>query len=317
LAVDTSVQHLFEARQALGIDFFGGWLPADLELFEKYHFDMPPTPGFVTDYFGVKTAMEFVPWAKVYGGKTLGRPPIPDDSVRAETIEYFALLDSLENTPGDCFTMIELGASYAPWACIAGVLATRSGKRASVRAVEASSYFHALIAENFAANGLGDESESSKFEARAIHGAVGVEPGSMFFPIVENAAENGGQAAATNVDKDYLGRSIPHEEVPVRTLDDIFEGCDVIDFMHCDIQGSEEQVLIHGADQITQKVRHMFVGTHSRKIEGLLIECYHDHGWKLVRDRPVTFSYQPQLTSVVGMTTRDGGQYWVNTKLTG
>ncbi len=225
----------------------------------------------------------------------------------------FPCSDSLEATTAATYTMVELGASYAPWSCLAATVAGRLGKRVTIRAVEASLYFHTLdIADNFAANGLSVGNCAGNADIAAIHGAVGIRKGSIFFPVVTSAFENGGQAATSAPDKDYTGRAVAHEEVPVCTLDEIFKGLEVVDFLHCDIQGSEREVLVHGASQISQRVRRMFIGTHSRKIEGDLIECYHKHGWRLVRERPVTFDYRADLSSVVGMTTRDGGQYWVN-----
>ncbi|MDN7533790.1 MULTISPECIES: FkbM family methyltransferase [Burkholderia] len=308
------IQRSISARQALGADFFGGWEASDLDLFAKYRKISQGTPGYVTDYFGTKTPTDCVPWAAARDGDTFDSPPIPNDGVRAEAIEYYALLDSLENTRDDSFSMVELGSSYAPWAAIAGVLAKRQGKNVAIRAVEASAYFHALISKNLSANGLTDNLSIPKVESMAIHGAVGIRKGTVFFPIVRSAFENGGQAAYAAPDVDYVGRSVPHEEVPVRTLDEIFDGLEIIDFIHCDIQGSEGDVLIHGASQISQKVKRMFIGTHSRKIEGDLMECYHKHGWHLLRERPVTMSYRADLTSIVGMTTIDGGQYWVNSR---
>jgi FkbM family methyltransferase len=305
------------ARETLGHDFFGGWEPSDLELFARHRFIAKGSPGFVTDYFGVKTASAFVPWAAGNSGGVLTDPPIPDDGVRAEAIEYFAMIHALEHSPKNSFSIIELGSSYAPWACAGGVLAARLGKtKISIRAVEASSFFHKLILENFKSNGLTSTSSTVVFEAKAIHGAAGIKKGTIFFPIVTSAFENGGQASNEKLEVDYLGRIVPHEAVPVRTLDEIFDGLTLIDLLHCDIQGAEAEVLLHGAALLTQKVRHMFIGTHSRLIEGELIECFHKHGWSLIRERPAAFIHKVELPSIVGMTTRDGGQYWINNRFT-
>lgn len=301
------------SREVLANDFFGGWELSDLDLFKKYAFAAKGTPGFITDYFGVKTSVDFVPWAKSNSGGVFTDPPLPDDGVRAEAIEYFALLDALERSANSDFTAVEVGSSYAPWACAAGVLALRQGKRKlSLRAVEASSFFYALIADNFSANGLVSSVGDVVVDIRSIHGAAGIKPGNIYFPVVSSAFENGGRVSNEKIEIDYVGRKVAHEEVPVRTLDEIFEGLEFIDFLHCDIQGAEGEFLTHGAAIISQKVRCMFVGTHSRLIEGILIDCFHKHGWKLVRERPVDFRYRSDLDSVVGMTIRDGGQYWIN-----
>ena len=301
------------AREAVGNDFFGGWVPADIELFRKYHTEVQGKPGYISDYFGVRTRTDNVPWAAALDGQLLTEPPIPDDGVRAEAIEYYALLDSLDHTTAETYAMVELGASYAPWSALAGALAARLGKQVKIRAVEASAYFHARIADNFADNGLSGNGNNRDIDLTAIHGAVGIRRGAISFPVITSAFQNGGQATA-NPESDFASRGIAYEQVPVCTLDEIFQGLDTIDFLHSDIQGSEGEVLLHGASQVSQKVRRMFIGTHSRKIEGDLLECYHKHGWQLIRDRPVTFTHQTSLASLVGMTTRDGGQYWVNSR---
>lgn len=305
------------ARATLEHDFFGGWEPSDLDLFAKYRHQANGASGFVTDYFGIKTSVSSVPWAAGNDGNVFTDPPIPDDGVRAEAIEYFALLDAIEKSPGSSFSIIELGSSYAPWACIAGVIAERQGKtKISLRAVEASSFFHSLILDNFIANNLNPATAKIHLETKAILGAAGIKRGTAFFPVVSSAFENGGQVSDEKLVVDYVGREVAHEAVPVRTLDEIFDGLDIVDLLHCDIQGSEVEVLTHGAAFLTQKVRHMFIGTHSRIIEGKLIECFHKHGWSLIRERPVIFKHRTDLPSTTGMTTRDGGQYWINNRFT-
>ncbi|MDP2269812.1 MAG: FkbM family methyltransferase [Archangium sp.] len=290
-------------------------VPEDLQLFEKYRFEASGLEGHITDYFGVRTPVEYVPWARASAGQVQTEAPLPDDGVRAEAIEYFALLDTLENSRGSEFSMIELGASYGPWTCLGGVLAARAGKKkVSLRAVEAASFFMKHIPAYFALNGL-KGGRKTKFELKAIHGAVGIKPGTMHFPKVTSATENGGQALYENATSDYVGRTVEHEPVDVKTLDDVFEGLPTIDLLHCDIQGSEDEVLTFGAALLTQRVRRMFIGTHSRIIEGKLIECFHRHGWSLKRERPTHFEHRLDTLSTTGMTLRDGGQYWVNNKL--
>jgi len=304
------------AREQLGEDFFGGWQPEDLALFEKYACPTPGSAGFITDFLGAKTATAYLPWAAHLDGGSLTDVPVPDDGLRAEAIEYFALLTSLERSRDDSFVVIELGASYAPWACAAGLLARRLGKKSIVlRAVEASSYFHKLIDKNFLANGLGEGGDRG-LQTRAIRAAVAEKPGTMFFPVVSSAFDNGSAAAASAPEKDYVGRSIEHEEVPVVTLNDVFEGLTVIDLVHCDIQGAEVDVLVPHVELLNSLVKHLFVGTHSRKIEGILLECLHANGWRLLRERPTKFVHRPELPSLTGMTTRDGGQFWVNPRFT-
>lgn len=304
-----------DARANMINDFFGGWQPGDLDLFLKYGFTSTPMSGHITDFFGARTPVACVPWAAGLDGAVITEPPIPDDSVRAEAIEYLALLNSLEGSHDETFTMIEIGSSYAPWACLAGVLARRGGKRrVNLKSVEASAFFQRLTLDNIKANNLHSSDEITEVVFSAVQGAAGASEGFIYFPVVSSAMENGGQTSASDITSDYVGRNIAHEKVQMYTISQLIDGFEEVDFLHCDIQGSEAAVLIPSVELLTQKVKHMFIGTHSRKIEGELIECFHGAGWLLDRERPAMFTHRPDLKDVVGMTTRDGGQYWVNPK---
>jgi FkbM family methyltransferase len=310
------VSSAVQARSHMENDFFGGWQPDDIELFCKYRSAIAPVPGCITDFFGARTPVSCIPWAERHSGAVLADPPVPDDGIRAEAIEYFALLNSLDSSTSNSFTMIELGASYAPWACLAGVLARSRGKtKISLKAVEASAFFQGLISRNVDVNKLNESTASCETIFSVVHGAVGVAGGDTYFPVVKSAMENGGQTSSVDATSDYVGREIAHERVRMYTLATILEDYPEVDFLHCDIQGSEREVMISSAELLTRKVKHMFIGTHSRRIEGELIECFHAAGWHLERERPVMFVHRPELKDTVGMTTRDGGQYWVNANL--
>ncbi|MBF5090891.1 FkbM family methyltransferase [Novosphingobium sp. NBM11] len=297
-----------EARSVLGEDFFGGWEPSDIGLFERYVQHSSPAPGKITDFLGIRTSSFLHPWAQHYDNVVLGQIPLPDDSLRAEAIEYYATLHSLELAAADTFKMAELGASYAPWTCLGAVLARRSG-RTNTRfvAVEASSYLYELIPLHLAENAV----DVASANVQLIKGAVGTQKGVLYFPKVRNPMENGGQAADANLTVDYLGREIEHEEVISHPLIDIL-GDDIWDLVLIDVQGVEYDVLSAGIDTLNRNVRAIFIGTHSRKIEGQLIDLLHAHGWILERERPTKFSYVRERPDAVGWTTRDGGQYWRN-----
>lgn len=62
-------------------------------------------------------------------------------------------------------------------------------------------------------------------------------------------------------------------------------------------------------------MRFLFVGTHSRKIEGDLIATLFKRGWKLEREKPCRFDGQGHTPILTGLTTDDGGQVWRNPRL--
>jgi FkbM family methyltransferase len=305
------LQRSIEARAVLGDDFFGGWEEQDAAHFAGYAAQSAPEEGKIIDYFGVRTSVHLHPWASHMSGLVHTSPPIPDDQLRAEAIEYFATLDALERAPSNSFTMAEFGASYAPWACFSAVLAKRSArKQISITAVEASTYLFGLIEGHLAENGISETSADIKL----INGAVATEKCTLYFPKVASAAENGGRTENGTVAVDYLGRVVEHEKVLGYPVSDLLAN-GVTDLVHVDIQGMEGSVLSSAIDVLNERVRCIFVGTHSRKIEGELLELFHTNGWTLVRERPTKFSYTKERKEITGWTTRDGGQYWLNQRI--
>lgn len=298
------------ARESLSADFAGGWEAEDIDLIRKYASVVAPTAGMITDFLGIKTRPEFLPWAGSLAGAVISDLPVPDDGLRAETIEYCAFFSSLEAASPDSFTMAELGASYAPWLCVGAVLAHRTGRsKLNLTALEASAYFSTLMARHLEDNAvqLGDH-------IRLIRGALADKPGTMHFPVVESAWENGGQAVAGATGQDYVGRAVQHEEVQAHTIDMVLPH-QTIDFLHVDVQGAEGDAIPSSMDFLNRYVRGLFVGTHSREIEGILLRTLHTNGWRLVRERPVKFEYSADRASIIGWTTRDGGQFWMNPRI--
>ena len=60
-----------------------------------------------------------------------------------------------------------------------------------------------------------------------------------------------------------------------------------------------------------EKVAYLLVGTHSRQIEGRIIETLQEAGWALEIERPAIFSLQSGRAQI----TVDGVQGWRNPKL--
>lgn len=307
-AGDDRIGKAISAKSALGEDFFGGWTESDADLFHRHARPTAPTPGKITDFLGVVTDNALHPWARHLFGAATTTIPIPDDGLRAEAIEYFALLQCIESSPGPSFTMAELGASYAPWLAAAAVVALRSGRtNLNLTAVEASRLHFDLIASHLAGNGI----RAADHSIRLFHGAIAEERGTLRFPVAENAGDNGGQAVAVGQSSTFVRPQAAYEEVTAFTLADVLPE-KTVDLLHVDIQGAEADVLISNPDLLKSRVRALFVGTHSRLIEGRLLEFFHAQGWQLLRERPAKFAYRPDEPNVVGWTTRDGGQYWVN-----
>jgi hypothetical protein len=81
-----------------------------------------------------------------------------------------------------------------------------------------------------------------------------------------------------------------------------------IDFLHVDIQGGEADLVESCMTVLQRKVAYMFVGTHSRQIEGRLFETLLRAGWRLEIERPGML----KLDGEVPHMWIDGVQGWRN-----
>jgi hypothetical protein len=90
-----------------------------------------------------------------------------------------------------------------------------------------------------------------------------------------------------------------------------------VDLLHMDVQGSETALIASALDDLNKKVRHIFVGTHSRLIEGEILTLLLKQGWNLLREEPCLFRARPDGVPLEDMTIRDGGQLWQNPRLVG
>ena len=322
-ARDPEIQPSVDARALLADDFFGGWRPEDAALFRAHTpASVAPASGMVVDFLGVRTRIDLVPWATAHDGRRIAAPPIPNDSIRAEAIEFFALLSAIEAARSDRFVLVEVGAAYAPWICAAGVVARRRGmSQIRLVAVEASPTLAALMPVHLADNGLsailGQTATTNDTTITLVQGAVWTEDTTLYFPKTQDNGDNGGQATDSAVSVDYIGRTVESLPVQAWTLARLIDGIDVVDLLHVDIQGSEAMVIPANVELLRTRVKRLFVGTHSRWIEGLVMKTMYEAGWVLERERPCQFTYIAQKPSLEGMTTRDGGQVWMNPALNG
>lgn len=301
-------------------DFFGGWCEKDIDLLKKYQVEAEsdiPEGGVIVDWLGIKTHKKHHSW--------LGQPeiscvisclPVPDDSVHAEAVEYVALVVALEralnNRSKVQFTALELGASYAPWATAAAVLAQRHGfENIHCVAVEASSGSIGNISEHIKLNDLHSRGNVN-FEI--IHAAVYVSNEILYFPIADTSKDNGAQVVELQSGVDYRGVNVDYESVKGITLLQLTAKIDKVDFLHMDLQGAEQKLLQDKPfiNCLNQKVATLFLATQSRLIEGLALEVFSSLGWKLIRERPTTYRQNNRTTDINGWTLRDGAQIWLN-----
>jgi hypothetical protein len=119
----------------------------------------------------------------------------------------------------------------------------------------------------------------------------------------------GAAAVEQGADRDYLGRILNKTSVDGFTLKEILDDA-IVDLLHIDIQGAEFDVVDSSIDILDSQVKSMMIGTHSRTIEGKLIELLYKHGWYLHREKPCRVEWGRGPVSLEAMTVTDGCQYW-------
>ena len=311
------VQAAIDARANSTNDFFGGWEPADLDILSRWAIDpmtLEPEPGLIIDWLGGRTDLANHAWLPpAPDGIVVCDLPIPDDQIHAEAIEYVALLTAIERAIGldSTFTMLELGASYAPWCSLTALVARRAGfTKVNVCPVEASRATLPRITRHAELNGLHD---CDDVEWRIVHAAVSNESGTLYFPRVDAQSDNGAQVTDAPTGIDYRGLPQEYEAVRAVTLREVAEPWARVDYLHIDLQGAEEELLTDTdfLDVLDSKVRTLMLATQSRYIEGLALKTLSGRGWRLGRERPTIYEPNDQTADPNGWTLRDGAQVWL------
>lgn len=304
------------------LQLYTGYEDQDCKILKRYTTSpVSITDKWYTDGFGVKTQFECVPFLNPENlDPEKLQFPVPEDGFHAEAIEYVALMDALHRSEGNSsFSAVEIGAGWGPWITTAGVIAKKQNKNnITLVGVEASSERFDLMTRHLECNALrklNASCEDAHFEnifSRLFKGAVWTHDGVIWFP-ESDVGDMGAAATTTNAATDYRGAISDNKSVPCRTLPILLQGLGIIDFMHIDIQGSELKLLQNQVNWISGNVRAMMIATHSRAIEGKLIELLFNHSWQLHREKPCRVDWLKNC-SLIGKTNVDGSQYWRNMK---
>jgi len=250
---------------------------------------------FSYDSFGVKTDPRFRPQLKP-------SPAGPLSTSHPEPYApYFELVFVLESVAeaGDSYTMVELGAGYGPWMVTAHQALQQLGPRpVRLVGVEMVPHHFEWMHDHFRNNGIDPAGQ------RLIHAAVSDAEGEAIYMPEKNPLLDFGQS--------LLQRGLPTEgtspaggarirgdrpvRVPCIVLGPLLSELDAVDMMHVDIQGEELRVLTHAAEAIDDKVRRLFVATHSRAIHRRLRQLMIRLGWRIVYD----FDYRKRVRTPFG-----------------
>lgn len=264
----------------------------------------PAGAGSFNDFLGSTTRCAFLPEGfQAISQAVMGPPGSTLNPPLHDAPEWVGTLRAINDASGS-FTVVELGAGWAPWLVAGQKLADRKGiTDVHLMGVEGDQGHMAFMEQNFIDNGI------DPAKHRLIYGVVGAKDGIARFPDI-SASESDYGSAAVYDDGDS---SRPMIEVPCFSLNGLLDSLPYhVDLIHCDIQGSEADVMAATADLLDKKVRRVVVGTHSRTVEGLLIDQFSAMGWKLEHESVCAYRQEDSGTMALSL---DGVQVWRNPKV--
>lgn len=274
---------------------------------------MPPQ-GCWRNYLGLATEASMFVHADSLRGQIVAESPYPDDRAYGTDSEHAAVLSAVDNAlkaGRSRFSMMELGAGWGPWISQAGIVCQREAFEViKLVGVEADRGKCEEMQEHFRRNGLSDD---ERIQTRFMFGAAWSEDTMLKFPKI-SMADHGGAASETEVE--YRGNEVEMLDVPAWGLESICSELDeVIDVGHWDIQGAELRIAQESRHFLENRVRSLQIGTHSRFIEGQLLEMFRQMEWEVVFQIPCSMSWDLARPTLEGMTTRDGEIQVRNPKL--
>jgi FkbM family methyltransferase len=236
--------------------------------------DLVAEQGCFTNWLGLRTEASMFASCEQITGRIFADVPLSDDGVYGGVAEYASFLTAIEQSRDQGrFNAIELGAGWGPWISGVGKVCQRLGfSEINLLGVEADRDKCRLMKEHMARN---------RINAKVTHGAAWKEDTTLRFPVIHSQDHGAAATAKTDI-KDYRGFEQRYVEVPAFSLATMCADMPIIDYMHWDIQGAELELARSGADLLNKRVRFLFVGTHSRPIEGGLIEFFYEHQWDVL-----------------------------------
>lgn len=263
------------------------------------------------NFLGVRAKVAYHPMAAQLGGTSIEVLPFNNDGVFGNAYEYYAFLRAIDASSGEKdrrFTAVEVGAGVGSWLPQIGVVCVREGfSDVHLIAVEADAQKSACIKEHLEINGL----LGNRVTYELINGAAWETDTTLWWPKI-GFGDYGGAATESNDATDYRGLCVEHSSIPAYSLASIIGARRLVNYVHMDIQGAERQVCRSATHVLNRSVKHLFIATHSRSIEGELLEFFFGLRWDLRHFSPCAFRYDMSIPSLAGMTISDGEMYWEN-----
>jgi FkbM family methyltransferase len=263
-------------------------------------------PGLTTNFLGVLTDPKVYPASLMPLIGKVESAPIPANW-HADMAEWGAALRAVDLAVGRC-TIVELGCGWGCWLNNMGVAAKRRGLDVRLVGIEGDPDHASFAKETTALNGFSEKQVSIH------HGVAAANSGVALFPRQEQGGASWGLEpifGATEEQRVAAVAAGTHDELPMVALDELIASLNRVDLLHVDIQGGEADLIAGSLPALGVKVAYILVGTHSRQIEGRIMESLFNAGWILEIERPAIL-----VSGSSGPTVSvDGVQGWRNPRL--
>jgi FkbM family methyltransferase len=262
----------------------------------------------ITNFLGVVIRPTYLPG--ILSGRESTVEPIPvPANWHADIAEWGAVLRAVDLAPGPGFVMGELGCGWGCWMANSGVVARSRGLTPILFGIEGDEG-HCRFAEDcMSINGFQED------QYKVLRGVAACGSGRALFPKQERSGLSWGLEpifGASAGELDRARKEGSHDIVEMVPLSQMFAKQQRVDLLHIDIQGGELDLIRSSIDFLTTSVAYIVIGTHSRSIEGALIDQMVDAGWLLEMERPAIFNLP---LNGIASTTVDGVQGWRNPRL--
>ena len=239
-----------------------------------------PTPGMLTNFLGVMIPPELFPSILDSRGGTVEEIPIPSNW-HADIAEWGSALLSVDRAHGS-FRIVELGCGWGCWLNNMGAAARSRGLQIELIGIEGDADHIAAAEQILSINGF-DQSQY-----KIIHGVAAPRRGTALFPVVASPGASWGSEPVLDASENQIAEARASGDYAVLDalpLEEIAGG-KTINLLHIDIQGGETAFVRDNLAAISTHVKRVLIGTHSRKIEGDLVQLMTDQGWTMEMDRP-------------------------------
>lgn len=257
---------------------------------------------YLRDFLGSKTDPKVkTPWKAQPEGIIKPNYPVVNEHYYDWLVVLSSVLAAKEQ-----FTMIELGAGYAPW-LIRAAYALKQKKPDIpflLVGVEGDKTHYQWMLEHFLNNDI------SPKEHILIEALVSNSDGTALFPKIFDPSVNYGASLVLDQYSSQKSREgfIETKTISLKTILSKISGA--IDLIHMDIQGEEEKIITSDINLLSQRVRHILIATHrSNTLHENVRHIMKENGWipRYNFDRDSKWD-----TEWGNIHFYDGFQYWIN-----